>query len=86
MTFEQAHPDVVALPTYSQMKRYRYNSITGRVIEAWERDDDGVWHDVTLREQCIEAAKRELAAAKREHRKINEEELYERLIKTPENT
>jgi hypothetical protein len=73
MTFEQTHPDVVALPTYNQMRRYRQNSITGRVIEAWERDDDGVWHDVTLREQAIEQAQRELAAARREHRRVQEE-------------
>lgn len=73
MTFEQTHPDVVALPTYNKMKRYRQYSITGRVIEAWERDDNGTWHDVTLREQAIEQAQRELAAARREHRRLLEE-------------
>jgi hypothetical protein len=62
-TFEELHPDVIKhLPT---VKQYRNYTLTGRVIEAWDKDNDGVWHDVTLREQAIEQAKRELAMAKR---------------------
>lgn len=66
MTFEQAHRDVIKLEVYEQMKTYRQLSVSGRIIEAWDRDDDGVWHDVTLREQEIEKARRELEKAKRE--------------------
>lgn len=62
-TFEELHPDVVEhLPT---VKQYRNYTLTGRVIEAWDKDANGVWRDVTLREQAIEQAKRELAIAKR---------------------
>ena len=71
-TFEELHPDVIELlPT---CKIYRQFNKNNRVIEAWERDDNNVWHDVTLREQAIEQAKRELAMAKREAAKLEEEQ------------
>ena len=70
--FEQLHPDVIeVLPS---CKRYVQYSISGAVIEAWEKDDNGMWHDVTLREQEIERAKRELKAAMRELNRVEEQD------------
>ena len=71
MTFEQLHPDVVEqLPT---LTHYVNRSITGRIIEAWTKDDNGEWKDTTLAEQEREAAERELVAAKRELNKLQPE-------------
>lgn len=70
MTFEQKHPDIVALYSYDKLNTFRSITSTGRIIEAWDKDENGVWHDVTLREQAIEQAKRELEQAKREYKKM----------------
>lgn len=71
-TFEELHADV--LKADPNCKSYRNLSITGRVIEAWDKDANGVWHDVTLREQAIEQAKRELAMAKRLAEAVEEDD------------
>ena len=61
--FEITHKDVIeALPT---LESYKSFSITGRVIEAYEKRSEGKWHDVTLREQERQRAELELAKAKR---------------------
>lgn len=71
-TFEELHADVLRIQP--DAKSYRNLSITGRVIEAWDKDENGVWHDVTLREQAIEQAKRELAMAKRLAKAVEEDD------------
>lgn len=45
-------------------KRYVNRTITGRIIESYELQEDG-WHDTTLRDQEIERLEREIANAKR---------------------
>jgi hypothetical protein len=60
-TFEQLHPDIIAaLP---DVKHYANRTVTGRVIEAWTKDENGQWHDTTLLEQELEAAERALTQA-----------------------
>lgn len=72
MTFEQQHRDVLeALP---DLKFYKSLSITGRVIEAWEKREDGKWHDVTLREQELQRAQEEVKRLKRKLAELNIEE------------
>ena len=69
-TFQELHPDVYAMNAYEiRVRRYRDTTMSGRIIEAWDMDDDGVWHDVTLREQTIQQAELELAKAKRDLRR-----------------
>lgn len=68
--FAQQHPDIVKLlPTCQSYKQF---ALSGRIIEAWEKDDKGVWHDVTLREQELERAKLELKRALKEVAKMEE--------------
>lgn len=74
MTFEQSHPDVVKHARYDKMKTYRSLTEGGRILEAWDRDENGEWHDVTLREQEIQQAEWDLAKAQRELRKAHEEQ------------
>ena len=48
--------------------KYKHLSITGKLIEQWERDENGEWHDVTAREKArieIEEAKAEIARLER---------------------
>ena len=74
MTFEQKHPDVVQLDCYDQLLTYKALSESGRIEEAWERaDNQSPWRDVTLREQELEKARIELAKAKREVDKLDEQ-------------
>ena len=69
--FEQLHPDVYAMNAYEiKVRRYRNTTAAGRILEAWDMDDYGVWHDVTLREQERQRAERELQDAKRELRRL----------------
>ena len=64
----QKHPDLQGFLT-SDMKRYRV--IDGdKLIEMWEKDENGHWIDVTERE----LAKQELAAAVEELEKLNQKE------------
>jgi len=45
----------------------QYGTNTDRIIEQWEKNDDGVWKDVTkrvLNEYAIEDAKNELRKSK----------------------
>ena len=70
--FEITHKDVIeALPTGQSYKSF---STTGRVTEAYEKRDDGKWHDVTLREQERQRAEFELAKAKRTLAALEEED------------
>ena len=62
-TFEQQHPDICKL--LPDCKRYVNRTITGRIIEWYERDENGEWHDYTLREQEREKLEREIEQAKR---------------------
>lgn len=74
MTFEKLHGDITKHARYDKMKTYRSISESGRILEAWDRDENGEWHDVTLREQEIQRAEWELAKAQRELRKAKEEQ------------
>lgn len=72
MTFEQKHKDVCeVLPT---VKTYKQLTQSGRIVEAWEQDEQGVMRDVTLREQERQRAEYELAQAKRTLAKLEEED------------
>lgn len=69
--FEQKHGDIVELlPTCRSYKQF---SISGRIIEAWEKNENDEWVDVTLREQEIERAKLEIKKALKEIEKMEEE-------------
>lgn len=72
MKFEEVHKDVTKHARYDKMKTYRSISEHGRILEAWDRDENGEWHDVTLREQEIQQAELDLAKAQRELRKAQE--------------
>jgi hypothetical protein len=70
-TFAELHPDIARMNAYeTNVRSYKNLDIKGRIIEAWELDEAGVWHDVTLREQLIQQAELELVKAKRELKKI----------------
>lgn len=66
MTFEQAHPDIVALASYEDMKSYKYINERGTIIEAWDRDANGVWKDTTLLHQELQRLEREEAKLMKE--------------------
>lgn len=74
MTFEQKHPDVTKLYNYKDILTYTLLSESGRILESWEREDNqSPWRDVTLREQELEKARIELAKAKKEVEKLDEQ-------------
>ena len=70
MTFEQQHRDITLRYNYDEIKTYWSLDEKGRILEAWSRDEEGVWHDVTLREQEKQKAEWELAKAQRELKKL----------------
>lgn len=70
-TFQELHPDVYNMNRYEiKVRKYRYTTVSGRIMEAWDMDENGVWHDVTLREQAIQQAELELVKSKRELKKL----------------
>ena len=72
MKFETIHKDV--LKVCPNLKQYRSLDERGRVLEAWDKNDDGVYKDVTLREQERQRADEELVKAKRELNKLTGEQ------------
>lgn len=75
MTFEQTHPDVAKRYGINNLKTYRSLTEGGRILEAWDKDDEGVWRDVTLREQEKQKAEWELAKAARELARLQRQEV-----------
>lgn len=74
-TFEELHPDIAGMNRYEiNVRTYRYTTTSGRIIEAWDMDENGVWHDVTLREQLLQQAEEELAKSKKELKRLQRSE------------
>lgn len=65
MTFEQAHPDTAAIIKERGYETSRYEKYRGGELqEVWERQPDGTWKDISLRELLaieIEKEKAEIA-------------------------
>jgi hypothetical protein len=69
--FKQKHGDVLqALPG---LRSYKQLSSTGRVIEAWEKNKNDEWVDVTLREQELQRLQEEVKTANKELKKLQTE-------------
>lgn len=65
MTFEQAHPDtarIIEERGYTTRRYELYND--SNLIEVWEKQEDGTWKDISMRELlklAIEKEKAEIA-------------------------
>ena len=71
--FTELHKDIATEAKYSVVKSYRSYSESGRLVEAFEKNEKGEWIDVTEREQAkirIEEAQEQLNKLKE---KENEE-------------
>jgi 5'(3')-deoxyribonucleotidase len=69
--FNDIHNDIVTEQKYAGTKSYRSFDINGKLIEAWVKDDNGEWKDVTARER----ARLELLEVQEELEKLNRKEM-----------
>ena len=65
MTFEQAHPDTARIIKERGYNTERYERYCdGNLLEVWEKQEDGTWKDISMRELlklAIEKEKAEIA-------------------------
>lgn len=69
--FKQKHGDL--LQVLPDCKSYKQLSLTGRVIEAWEKNKNDQWVDVTLREQELQRLQEEVKTASKELKRLQPE-------------
>lgn len=72
MTFEQAHPDIVAHIEYDKLKTYKHIDERNNIVEAWDRDENGVWKNTTFLHQELQRLEREEAKLAKEAKKLEE--------------
>lgn len=65
--FFEKYPDI-----YPDVTRYEHFDQKGKIIESWERDDNGRMHDVTKRDQLREKLIAEQEAARREIKRLED--------------
>ena len=71
--FEELHKDIATDIHYSKIKTYKKFNENDTLVEAFEKDTDGNWKDVTLREKT----RLLLAAEQKELEKLNAKEMEE---------
>ena len=63
--FFEKYPDI-----FPDVTRYECTDAKDKIIESWERGDDGRMHDVTARDQLREKLIAEQEAARRELKRL----------------
>lgn len=64
--FEELHPDIVALDSYKDMKTYKHVDERNNIVEAWDRDESGMWKNTTFLHQELQRLEREEAKLAKE--------------------
>lgn len=73
-TFEELHPDIVSIIDKRGYETSVYErKVLGNLVEYWEKDKNGVWHNITQRELNRAKSKEMLRKLLNELHKANKE-------------